>query len=233
MFAIPTTASFQDLARLVPGRVNKPTEPSNEIIQTTRRRRPLPQQQIVKKIGRIDDSEPESPRSTFDQIPQAPPRRIKTTGQRSRRPRPRKPTTLIESIPVVEKVEPIPTVVTKIVNDDFKTIPFLPVQEPVVIRTKPEPVQPKTKPIKLNKPIRANFPKKFEVIRPAQQNNIANRRKDRIAVVDRYTIQNDDGSFTWGYQSADGSFKEETIGNDCVTRGRQVFLLMTILETFQ
>ena len=62
------------------------------------------------------------------------------------------------------------------------------------------------------------------MIRPTaqQQNNISNRRKDRIAVVDRYTIQNDDGSFTWGYQSADGSFKEETIGNDCVTRGRQV-----------
>lgn len=28
-----------------------------------------------------------------------------------------------------------------------------------------------------------------------------------------------DGSITWGYESEDGSFKEETLGADCVVRG--------------
>lgn len=31
---------------------------------------------------------------------------------------------------------------------------------------------------------------------------------------------NDDGSFTFGYEAADGSFKEETRGTDCVVRGK-------------
>jgi hypothetical protein len=43
---------------------------------------------------------------------------------------------------------------------------------------------------------------------------------DDIRVSDKYTMYNDDGSITWGYQSEDGSFKEETVGIDCVTRGR-------------
>ncbi|CAG5025112.1 unnamed protein product [Parnassius apollo] len=33
-------------------------------------------------------------------------------------------------------------------------------------------------------------------------------------------LVNDDGSFTFGYESADGSFKEETRGTDCVVRGK-------------
>ena len=45
---------------------------------------------------------------------------------------------------------------------------------------------------------------------------------DDIRVSDKYTTFNDDGSITWGYQSEDGSFKEETVGVDCVTRGRLV-----------
>ena len=39
---------------------------------------------------------------------------------------------------------------------------------------------------------------------------------------DSYRVRHDDGSYTWGYKSGDGSFKEETIGADCITRGRQV-----------
>jgi len=31
---------------------------------------------------------------------------------------------------------------------------------------------------------------------------------------------NDDGSITWGYENEDGTFKEETIGADCVVRGK-------------
>jgi len=41
----------------------------------------------------------------------------------------------------------------------------------------------------------------------------------RVQVLERYSFENDDGSLTWGYENADGSFKEETIGTDCVTQG--------------
>jgi len=54
------------------------------------------------------------------------------------------------------------------------------------------------------------------VTKPAKQL----RDNERVKVVDRYRSENADGSITWGYKSADGSFKEETIGADCVTRGR-------------
>jgi hypothetical protein len=47
---------------------------------------------------------------------------------------------------------------------------------------------------------------------------------DRIKVLDRYSHRNEDGSFTWGYQSEDGSFKEETIGVDCITTGRYGYI---------
>ena len=61
-----------------------------------------------------------------------------------------------------------------------------------------------------------DLPRKFTATRPAKRL----RDGDRVKVVDNYRTYNDDGSITWGYKSADGSFKEETIGADCVTRGR-------------
>lgn len=41
-----------------------------------------------------------------------------------------------------------------------------------------------------------------------------------VATIRNYNKVNDDGSFTFGYEAADGSFKEETRGTDCVVRGR-------------
>jgi hypothetical protein len=60
-----------------------------------------------------------------------------------------------------------------------------------------------------------DLPRKFSASKPSK-----NHSKSRVGVVDRYRTENDDGSITWGYKSADGSFKEETIGADCITRGR-------------
>lgn len=36
----------------------------------------------------------------------------------------------------------------------------------------------------------------------------------------KYREENEDGTITWGFENDDGSFKEEIIGNDCITRGR-------------
>lgn len=57
------------------------------------------------------------------------------------------------------------------------------------------------------------------------------RNKAGVVTVDRYRYENEDGSITWGYKNDDGGFKvifllclycvqEETIGVDCITRGK-------------
>lgn len=66
---------------------------------------------------------------------------------------------------------------------------------------------------------------------PRIQNNIAARQKTSneerpapVQTIRNYNKLNDDGSFTFGYESADGSFKEETRGTDCVVRGKYGYI---------
>jgi len=42
----------------------------------------------------------------------------------------------------------------------------------------------------------------------------------KVGLVTNYRVKNTDGSITWGYVNTDGSYKEETIGQDCMTRGK-------------
>jgi len=49
---------------------------------------------------------------------------------------------------------------------------------------------------------------------------VAGRRVGVVGTLDRYRFENADGSITWGYKNEDGSFKEETIGVDCITHGK-------------
>ncbi|CAL8116872.1 unnamed protein product [Orchesella dallaii] len=42
----------------------------------------------------------------------------------------------------------------------------------------------------------------------------------KVGTIRNYSHINEDGSFTFGYEAADGSFKEETRGIDCVVRGK-------------
>lgn len=51
---------------------------------------------------------------------------------------------------------------------------------------------------------------------PAQQQ----QQKETAQTIRNYNKLNDDGSFTFGYEADDGSFKEETRGTDCVVRGK-------------
>ena len=60
----------------------------------------------------------------------------------------------------------------------------------------------------------------------AQPQHLSPRTKETeakappVQTIRNYNKVNDDGSFTFGYEAADGSFKEETRGTDCVVRGR-------------
>lgn len=44
--------------------------------------------------------------------------------------------------------------------------------------------------------------------------------KPVVQTIRRYSVENEDGTFTFGYENADGTYKEETRGSDCVVRGK-------------
>lgn len=61
----------------------------------------------------------------------------------------------------------------------------------------------------------------FDEQRPHQKpHNSDDKPKKPVAqILRKYREENPDGSITWGFENDDGSFKEETIGIDCITRG--------------
>ena len=85
-----------------------------------------------------------------------------------------------------------------------------------------EPAAPVTRivptPSAFENTVRSELPNKFQATKPSKKF----RKGGRVSTVDRYKYENEDGSITWGYKAGDGSFKEETIGADCITRGRSV-----------
>jgi len=64
------------------------------------------------------------------------------------------------------------------------------------------------------------------LVPPRRRNNFVRRKRNkaRVATVERYKYENEDGSITWGYQNDDGTFKEETIGTDCITHGKYGYI---------
>ncbi|XP_055676754.1 transcription factor SPT20 homolog [Lutzomyia longipalpis] len=76
---------------------------------------------------------------------------------------------------------------------------------------------------------RADYNRPTVATRPQTAAPIA-RSKDHatkpppVQTIRNYSKVNDDGSFTFGYEAADGSFKEETRGTDCVVRGKYGYI---------
>ncbi|KAF7268244.1 uncharacterized protein LOC143196668 [Rhynchophorus ferrugineus] len=46
------------------------------------------------------------------------------------------------------------------------------------------------------------------------------RRRPVAQILRKYRTDNEDGSITWGFENDDGTFKEETLGADCIIRGK-------------
>lgn len=83
------------------------------------------------------------------------------------------------------------------------------VAQPPAIQARPRP-----KPIQSRPIIEQNQIPLSE--RDTQQNN---RRQRPVAqTIRKWREENEDGSITWGYENDDGSFKEELIGTDCITK---------------
>lgn len=59
-----------------------------------------------------------------------------------------------------------------------------------------------------------------QVVRPTPRYNNHNdrERKPVAQILRKYREEHEDGTITWGFENDDGSYKEETIGIDCVTR---------------
>lgn len=51
-----------------------------------------------------------------------------------------------------------------------------------------------------------------------QQQSQEREQKPVAQILRKYREENEDGSITWGFENDDGSYKEEFIGVDCVTR---------------
>lgn len=59
--------------------------------------------------------------------------------------------------------------------------------------------------------------------RPAndeEEDYAGRKRKPVVQILRKYRTDNPDGSITWGFENEDGTFKEETIGVDCIIRGK-------------
>ncbi|XP_011351510.1 mediator of RNA polymerase II transcription subunit 12 [Ooceraea biroi] len=59
---------------------------------------------------------------------------------------------------------------------------------------------------------------------PRSKDTLHGSKPPPVQTIRNYNKVNDDGSFTFGYEAADGSFKEETRGTDCVVRGKYGYI---------
>lgn len=91
---------------------------------------------------------------------------------------------------------------------------------PVQYRQSPKPNKPR-------KPIEESFRQSVKTppkpVKPPQLYD--SRGKKPVAqIIRRYRNDNPDGSITWGFENDDGSYKEEIIGIDCITRGKYGYI---------
>ncbi|CAG9132743.1 unnamed protein product [Plutella xylostella] len=87
------------------------------------------------------------------------------------------------------------------------------------LRPEPRPLLEDDEPVRqYSRPQEAKPPKNLA---PQRYIPTSNKEKKPVAqILRKYREENEDGSITWGFENDDGSFKEETIGNNCVTRGK-------------
>ncbi|KAK2588274.1 hypothetical protein KPH14_004297 [Odynerus spinipes] len=91
---------------------------------------------------------------------------------------------------------------------------------PVQYRTTPKPTKPRKQPVVEELPFRDQ--PRGPPPKPSKPTQVydARGKKPVAQIIRRYRNDNDDGSITWGFENDDGSYKEELIGTDCITRGK-------------
>ncbi|XP_060526517.1 translation initiation factor IF-2 isoform X1 [Cylas formicarius] len=129
-------------------------------------------------------------------------------------------------------------------DDRPAPLPFRP-ERPVPvareqIREKPRPLPPPrnvirqdlrdSEPVIRQAPIRTQDPPapkqtfrpQKRILTPEEEDAERDRRRkdSEVETLRKYRTDNEDGSITWGFELTDGTFKEETLGADCIIRGR-------------
>lgn len=92
--------------------------------------------------------------------------------------------------------------------------------------------QYRTQPAKPNKPRKQVVEESFKQQqvkpppKPVKTPQVYDSRgkKPVAQIIRRYRDDNPDGSITWGFENDDGSYKEELIGVDCITRGKYGYI---------
>ncbi|BET01397.1 Hypothetical protein NTJ_14213 [Nesidiocoris tenuis] len=102
-------------------------------------------------------------------------------------------------------------------------------QQAAPVRQQTQAEIPRQEPARPKPYANQQYNRQQQVARPVQKeiahskatDQPTNRQKKPTSqTLRKYRDDNPDGSITWGYENDDGSFKEETIGVDCVTRGK-------------
>lgn len=116
-------------------------------------------------------------------------------------------------------------------DDDYAHQPVQAAPPRALFTSEPQDHEP---PQQRPKQAQRNFPpqQQQQAVRPrVQQNFNEDRQQQRphqsedkpkkpvAQILRKYREENPNGSITWGFENDDGSFKEETIGIDCITRG--------------
>ncbi|XP_034829391.1 uncharacterized protein [Maniola hyperantus] len=143
-----------------------------------------------------------------------------------------------QTTPTAPKPEPVrPTQYRPLVPQSFSPVRNEPASRPQPARLQPLSSRPQ-------RPVFRPEPKPFvdeddEYIQPIRQNTrqqappksvpkytpTNSREKKPVSqIIRKYREENEDGSITWGFENDDGTFKEETIGVDCITRGNYGYI---------
>lgn len=163
------------------------------------------QSQEIRSQDSVEDLSEEIPRAAPNP-PRAPP---SASGQLAYRP----PQVTPSSVRVSPTTPPSP-VQYRPTPPPPPPIQYRPTQKPTKAPRKQiidditfqQPIKPPPKPVK-----------------PSQAYEI--RGKKPVAqIIRRYRHDNADGSITWGFENDDGSYKEETIGVDCITSGKYGYI---------
>ncbi|XP_055695073.1 proline-rich protein HaeIII subfamily 1 [Lutzomyia longipalpis] len=109
---------------------------------------------------------------------------------------------------------------------------FLQPEPPRPQPPKPTPVRPRpafkeARPQFDDEPLIRRNPEPRPSPRPHHQSHVDDGHRERKPVAQilrKYREEHEDGTITWGFENDDGSFKEETIGIDCITRGRYGYI---------
>ncbi|XP_050445362.1 uncharacterized protein LOC126848462 [Cataglyphis hispanica] len=108
---------------------------------------------------------------------------------------------------------------TNVVRESLAT----PAPQPIQYRPTQKPTKAPRKQIVDDVAFRQPIKPPPKPIKPSQAYEI--RGKKPVAqIIRRYRHDNEDGSITWGFENDDGSYKEETIGVDCITSGKYGYI---------